>query len=179
MKKTIYAAVAAITITASAFTIALTSNWQIAKDYAVKFDDSKAKGVFETMKGTIVFDEKNPGSAKVDITIDVSSINTGNGLKNKHAKGEKWFDAEKFPTIHFVSTSVAKKANGYEVKGDLQLHGVTKPIAIPFTFQETGSNGTFKGNFKINRNIYGIGKLDEKDPDITTLDITVPVTAKK
>lgn len=57
------------------------------------------------------------------MSIDVASINTGNGMKNSHAKGATWFDVEKYPTINFVSSAISKSATGYEAKGTLEMHG--------------------------------------------------------
>jgi polyisoprenoid-binding protein YceI len=105
----------------------------------------------------------------------VASINTGNGLQNKHAKSDEWFDAAKYPTIHFVSTKVAKTGAGYQVTGNLQIHGVTKPVTIPFTFKRTGAGATFAGTFTVNRSDYGIGKPGGEVPEPVKLDISVPV----
>ena len=179
MKKLIIPILATVFIAASAFTIITATTWTIDPGYAIKFADKNADGVFTEMNGGVVFDETDPATAKFDVSIVVNSINTGNGLKNKHAKSEKWFDAEKYPTIHFVSTAVTKTGSGYQVAGELELHGVKKPLTIPFTFSNAGGKGTFKGTFKLNRTAYGIGEPKGNDKDFTQLDITVPVTSKR
>ena len=170
-----YILIAAVLLTGSAFTFIAAQNWQIADGYNIAFTNDEASGIFKDFKGTITFDENNPATAKFDVTIDVSSINTGNALQNKHAKSDEWFDAAKYPTIHLVSTKVVKAGAAYQVTGNLQIHGVTKPVNIPFTFKRGGAGGTFAGSFTINRSDYGVGKPGGEVPEAVKLDISVPV----
>jgi polyisoprenoid-binding protein YceI len=98
-------------------------------------------------------------------------------MKNKHAKSDKWFDAKQFPSITFISSKFSKAATGYQVDGILELHGVKKPVSIPFTF----AGNTFKGSFSVNRMDYGIGTMEGMSKKVSNeikLDISVPVTKK-
>src|SRR5579862_9969886 len=135
MKKFIYPFAALVLMAASAFTVFKAQDWKINDDYAIKFDGGDPSGEFKGLKGTISFDPKDLASSKFDATIDVATINTGNGMKNTHAKSEKWFDADKYPTIRFTSTSITQTATGYAAVGTLDMHGVQKPVTIPFTFE--------------------------------------------
>src|SRR4051812_16493939 len=114
MKKALYPIAAALIILASAFTI---QDYKISDGYSVKFTAAGASGIFKTLKGEISFDEKNLSTSKFNVTIDVASINTGNGLKNTHAKGDNWLDAKKYPVIKFTSKEITKAGNGYNAKG--------------------------------------------------------------
>jgi polyisoprenoid-binding protein YceI len=175
MKKALYPIAAVLIVIASAFAFIPTQNYKIAEGYAVKFSGSGATGIFKTLKGDVSFDEKNLGASKFNVSIDVASINTGNGLKNTHAKGEKWFDAKKYPSITFVSKEITKTSSGYAAKGTLEMHGVKKDFAIPFTFAKNGNGGTFTGKFNVNRTEFGIGEPGGKVDDVFNLDVTVPV----
>ena len=176
MKRALYPFAAAIILLASAFTFISSQNWKIASGYSIKFSGSGATGIFKDLKGQVIFDEKNLAASKFDVTIDVTSINTGNGLKNTHAKGGKWFDASKYPTIHFTSTKVNKTASGYEAQGELEMHGVKKAFTVPFTFTRSGNGGIFTGNFDVNRVDFGIGEPGGRVDDVFKLNVTVPVT---
>jgi len=175
MNKLIYPAIATLILLGSAFAFVATS-YKIADGYNIEFSSSDAGGVFKTFKGTIVFDEQNPAASKFDVNIDVASINTGNGLQNKHAKSDEWFDAAKYPQIRYTSKSFTKTGSGYQVTGDLQIHGVTKPTAIPFTFQKTATGGVFTGSFTVNRNDFKLGKPGGDVGEQIKIDIKVPVT---
>ena len=175
IKKAIYPLAACIILLASAFTILGAQNYKIAAGYAVKFSAAGATGIFKDLKGQVSFDEQHLSASKFNVTIDVSSINTGNGLKNTHAKGDKWLDAKKYPAITFTSAEITKSGSGYVAKGELTMHGVKKPLSIPFTFTKNGSGGTFAGTFEVNRNDYGIGEPGGKVDDVIKLEVTVPV----
>jgi polyisoprenoid-binding protein YceI len=177
MKKGIIYSIAT-TLVLSSFTFIVFQNWNIAPGYSIKFDGKYAHGSFEKLNGTISFDPLNSGNSKFDVTVDVASINTGIELKNKHAKSDKWFDAEKYPVIHFVSSSVAQSDTGFVVRGELELHGIKKDIAIPFAFRSDDGHSAFYGKFKVNRGDFAIGKTNGKDSDSTAVEVYLPVDAE-
>jgi polyisoprenoid-binding protein YceI len=82
MKKLIYPIAAIAIIIASAFTVIKSQNWKIGEDYSIKFTSEDPSGVFRGLKGNVVFDENDLANSKLDVTVDVSTINTGNGMKN-------------------------------------------------------------------------------------------------
>lgn len=170
-----YTAASVILFTASAFVIRAVTNYKIVdKKYSVKFSTTEAEGIMKGLKGTIKFDESDLASSSMNVSVDVNTINTGNGMKNKHAKDKEWLDAATYPTIKFVSSSFSKTAKGYDVQGNLTLKGVTKKITIPFTFTKAGTGGTFKGGFSVARKDYNI--TTEGVGDVLKIDLTVPVT---
>ena len=173
MKKLNYPIAAILLIFASAFTFIQSQNWKINDDYSVKFTSDDPSGEFKGMKGTINFDEKDLPNSKFEVSIDVATINTGNGMKNTHAKSDKWLDATKYPTIKFTSSAITSTADGYEAKGTLDFHGVQKEIAIPFTFK----NNVFNSSFTINRLDYNVNTAEPAHGAASLkVDINVPVT---
>jgi len=84
--------------------------------------------------------------------VETASISTGNKTKDKHARGGSWLDAEAFPRIGFQSKSFVKTDAGYSVEGQLNIHGVSKTVSIPFTF----SDNVFSGRLTVVREDYGI-----------------------
>lgn len=159
----------------SAFTVNNSMSWQIAEGYSIKFAGTDAEGIFKTMTGDIQFDENNLDASRFSTSIDVASINTGNGMKNKHAVSKKWFDADTYPAITFNSSKFSKTDAGYEVTGTLEIHGTQKEISIPFTF----TDNTFQGEFSVNRLDFGVGTMKGMSKKVSNeikLEISVPVT---
>lgn len=170
-----YFFVAGAFILFSAFTFATLTTWKVANNYAVKFSGTDAEGIFKTLKGDVSFDANDPTSSKFSFTVDVNSINTGNGMKNKHAVSDKWFDAKKYPSITFVSSKITKDDSQYKATGTLSIHGISKQITIPFTFK----NNTIEAKFAVNRMDYKVGTMEgmsKKVSDKISLDVTVPLT---
>lgn len=112
------------------------------------------------MKGNIKFDAKQPSTSLFDITVDVSTIDTDNDRRDGHLRNNDFFDAEKFPTIHLVSTEIKPGADlkHFIFKGNLTIKDVTKPIEFPFTAEGKDGGALFAGDFEIDRIDFGVGK---------------------
>jgi polyisoprenoid-binding protein YceI len=172
MKKIFFPLAIAATMLLSGFTVYTSTSWKIASGYSIKFTSDDPAGVFTSFKGDISFDASDLASSKFDVTIDVNSINMGNGMKNTKSKGEDWFNADKYPTIKFTSSKINKTASGYEAVGTLDMKGVQKPLTIPFTF----ANNTFTGSFNVNREDFKVGAPGGHASSVLKVDVSVPVT---
>src|ERR1700712_6028140 len=140
MKKIIYLLLVISFLGLQAFIVL--STWKVKTEAAsVKFTSGKINGSFKGLKADIVFDKEHPDQAKISATIETPSIATGFFLKNSHAKDA--LGTDKYPTIKFVSTSVAKSEGAFLAKGNLTMKGVTRPATIHFTFDEKGNQGVF------------------------------------
>lgn len=125
---------------------------------------SNVRGEFSKMKGTIDYDEKDPSAIRVEATIEVASINTGEPKRDEHLKSPDFFDAAKYPVITFRSKSARKTANGLAVTGDLTIHGVTKEVIL----QVEGPSPEVRdpwGNFR--RGATAAAKINRKDFGLT------------
>ena len=132
-------------------------NYVIDEAYVVRFDGRGAAGTFRGLAGTLRFDPAQPASAVIDVTVDARTIATGNETKDRHARGEAWFDVDRYPDISFKSTKVRASGEAYVATGELTLHGTRKEIELPFTFSPAATGGgTFRGQFTVDRTDYGI-----------------------
>jgi len=94
------------------------------------FGTSTNRGRFDKKEGTVQFDRAGK-SGKVDVTVDVNSINNGFAPFEKHLKSAELFNAEKFPTIRFVSDKFVFDGDKVtEVQGNLTLLGKTQPVTL-------------------------------------------------
>lgn len=141
-------------------------------------ETSWAFGRFNSFSGEVVFDEKSPEKSSIKITIEMESVDTGIGKRDDHIRSGDFFDAGQFPTSSFTSKSVKKGAGGkYTVTGDLEMHGVTKPVTLDLelTGASSGKRGTlagFYGTFSIKRSDFGITTM----PDALSDEVHVIVS---
>ncbi len=91
---------------------------------------STVHGRFAISEGVIDLDEKEVAGSSVKATINVLSVDTGEAARDTHLKSPDFFDTAKYPTATFTSTKVTKTDEGYDVVGELALHGVTKPVTL-------------------------------------------------
>ena len=175
MKKSKFLLALSTIIVLSAFTFKSSVNWKISDGYSVKFSGTDAEGIFKDLEGDVQFDNANPESSSFMFTVAVNSINTGKGMKNKHAVSDKWFDAAKYPNITFKSSSVSKAGDAFKVTGIMNIHGVSKEMTIPFAF----NNNSFSSQFSVNRMDFGVGTMEGMSKKVSNeikLDVTIPVT---
>jgi polyisoprenoid-binding protein YceI len=178
MKNLIYPMLASVLLVTSAFMSTSTQEWKIASNYSIKFISKDPTGIFKVFKGTIKYDEKDLAGSKFDLSIDVSSISTGNGMMNKKAQIDEWFSAEKFPQITFVSSKIEKTEKGVSIYGDLKIKGTSKPTKINATVTGSGDRMSFEGTFNVKRSDFKVGHKSETVPDIMKIEFEVPVTKK-
>lgn len=154
---------------AAPLALAQTSTWVPDKahsevDFAIlHMSLSNVRGHFGNIGGKIVYDEADIAKSTVDVTIDVSSVDTGVSMRDADLKSANFFDVAQFPTATFVSTSVAKTAGGLTVSGNLTLHGVTKPVVLhvdgptgPVAGMDHKPHMGFSATTTISRTAFGI-----------------------
>lgn len=91
-------------------------------------------GRFNTFIGDFSYDEANPDASTVAVTIDTASIDSNHAERDKHLRGDDFLNVAKYPQATFVSTGYKELGDGKaELKGNLTLHGVTRPITIDVT----------------------------------------------
>ena len=60
-------------------------------------------------------------------------------------KSDKVLDVQRFPEIRFLSTAITPQDGGrHQVRGDLTLHGVTRPVELSVAFSKDRYTGSVK-----------------------------------
>jgi polyisoprenoid-binding protein YceI len=103
---------------------------------------SNPAGQFSQAKGSLKFDPAEPGKSTVEVTIALSTLQTGLPELDEVLRSVQFFDTATFPTATFKSNAVREgaKPGEFAVAGDLNLHGVTKPATLDVTLVKIGKN---------------------------------------
>jgi len=124
---------------------------------------STVRGRFGAVNGTITVDENNPTTAKIDVTVDVSSVDTRQEMRDNHLRSADFFDVANYPTMHFVSKRIEGDVAGtFKVIGDLTIRGTTKQVTLDVTFEGRAKDpwgndrAGFSATGKINRRDFGL-----------------------
>jgi polyisoprenoid-binding protein YceI len=126
---------------------------------------SNVHGRFGGVKGTLVYNEADVTKSTITVTIDTTTVDTGEPARDTHLKTDAFFDVTKFPTATFTSSSVVKNGNRLTVNGNLTLHGVTLPIVLDVEGPSTPVEGAmdhkphsgFSATTTLSRTAFGIG----------------------
>lgn len=130
---------------------------------------STVSGFFKSFEGTVETDSDDFENADISFSIDINSIDTNQTPRDEHLKSAEFFDAATYPHIKFKSTSFKKTDDDeYELKGDLTIKDVTKPVSLNVEFG--GSAADFYGNTKAGFEI--TGKINRKEFGLTWDGVT-------
>lgn len=135
---------------------------------------------FSQGQGTLEFDPANPTRASVTVTIPLSSLNTGVPALDEHLRSEDFFEVTKFPTATFRSTKVEQGGKDrLRVTGELDLHGVKKPVTLEVTVLQVGTNPRtqlptvgFEATTTLKRSDFGLGAYVPQVSDEIRMQIT-------
>src|ERR1700736_250736 len=163
-------AFAALTLLSSGPGFAATTEWKIdpqhsAAQFSVRhLAISTVRGAFSKVTGTVLVDDQNISKSAVNVTIDVSTVDTREPARDKDLRSDHFFDVDHFPTMTFKSTRAEQVSPGkLKVTGDLTIRGNTKqvvldvdgpttPVKDPWGNQRAAVNATTK----INRQDFGV-----------------------
>lgn len=148
------------------------------------FGFSKPSAHFGITEGKLVYDADDASKSSVEVTIPVTAIDTFVPKLDEHLKGADFFDAGKFPTATFKSTSVAAAGtNKLTVTGDLTVKGITKPVTLDVTLNGAGEHPMakkqaigFSATGTIKRTDFGVGAYAPNVSDDVQLRITTEGT---
>jgi polyisoprenoid-binding protein YceI len=168
------------------------AKWTLDKGHSnVKFTVthmvvSEVEGSFRNFDGTVESTKPDFSDAVVNFTVDVSSVDTDNENRDKHLKGDDFFNAEKFPQMVFQSTSFKPLGgNKYQLNGNLTIRDVTKPITFDVIYggsinTQRGAKVGFKATTSINRFDYNLkwDRATEAGNLVVAKDVVVTINAQ-
>jgi len=123
---------------------------------------SRIRGRFRSFQSTVVVTE-NALLSSVEATIDVKSLDTGNGPRDAAVLSSEYLDAENYPQLIFRSTDMRADGENYVLSGDLTIRTVTRPVELKV--QYTGEVTDPFGNERIG--LSAQGEINRKDFDIS------------
>lgn len=130
--------------------------YTLSADSRIDFVGAKVTGThdggFKTFSGTIMLVDNDPALSSIELNIDATSLWTDTEKLTGHLKSADFFDVETHPTATFTSTAiVANDHGGFDITGNLNLHGVEKSITFPATIVLEDGKMTTMAEFAIQR----------------------------
>jgi polyisoprenoid-binding protein YceI len=165
--------------------MAATSQWNIdpahstAQFVVTHLELSDVQGTFTGISGSATIDGDDLSKSNVTASIDVSTLDTGIGMRDDDLKSSNFFDVAKYPAMTFQSTKIEKTGDATaKMTGNLTLHGVTKEVTFDVTFvappaNQAGTRRNVQATATISRKLFGMSadELAIGDNVYITLDI--------
>ncbi len=140
-------------------------------------------GRFNDVGGSFQIDP-DAGKCSFSLTIKTESVDTGNAKRDGHLRSPDFFNVKQFPALTFKSTEVKPIKDGYQVIGDLTLHGVTKSVSFPLVggrkaeFPKGVERTGYSTELSIKRSDFGMDKMVEAIGDEVFISISFEGTKK-
>ncbi len=164
------ALVTGILAIAASLAMAQTSTWAIDPAHSqIEFvvrhmTVSNVHGRFGNIQGNVIVNDVDATKSTVQVTIDMTTLDTGVSQRDTDVKSANFFDVAKFPTATFTSTTVVKNGTHLTVTGNLTLHGITRPVELdvdgpsaPVPGMDHKPHSGFSATTTINRKDFGVG----------------------
>jgi polyisoprenoid-binding protein YceI len=124
---------------------------------------STVRGRFGAVTGSVQVNETDPSKSKIDVTVDINSVDTRQEGRDTHLRSADFFDVENHPTMHFVSKKIeGDVTEDFKVTGDLTIRGTTHEVTLSATLQGRGKDpwgnerAGYEATGKINRKDFGM-----------------------
>jgi len=143
------------------------------------FVQAGAQNTGKFVKFPVALDAVADGSAasKLDVTVDMTTMDTGDKERDDTLRGPDLFNVAKFPQAHFAATQITRTASGFDALGKLTLRGVTKDQHVAFTLRAANEQGQavlyLTGKTIVHRLDFGVGQGDWKSTEWVGADVTV------
>jgi polyisoprenoid-binding protein YceI len=142
--------------------------------FASKYSGDAFTGSFRRFTAEIAFDPAQLPASKIVVSVDMSSVTTGDSDRDETLPTGEWFDTKKFPRATFTSTAIKAAGPGrYTATGNLNIKGVTRPATLAFGLKITGDKAESIGQLTLDRSQFGVGQGQFKGGETIPLAVTV------
>ncbi len=158
-------------------------SWDIIKDksslsFQTKQMGKEISGQVNDFDGLILFDVNNLEQSKIDIKINLNSIDSKGKKRDAKLQEKEWFDIVHYPEARFKSVKIKKLDNGlFEIDGELTIKDVTNRIKLPFELQFYNEQGYERAlaiaEIELNRMSFNLGTGDWSDSSIISHDFSI------
>ncbi len=124
--------------------------WQVIHDESVLgFTTTQQGRPFDgsfDFEAEMRFNADDLDNAAFDVTIDVTSVETGVRDRDRALAEPEFFHFDEFPRAYFRTTSIeAGDSDTYKAHGELTIRDITHEVTLPFTWEEDGNTAQVNG----------------------------------
>ena len=119
-------------------------------------------GFFREVEGSYVFDESTGELSDVSIRVGTDSVFSNDDARDEHVRSRDFLNARRHPDMRFTASSAERlDAQQFEITGELELLGVTRPLTLSATLNKSGDYPIGRGTYAMG--VSATGKLERSD----------------
>jgi polyisoprenoid-binding protein YceI len=104
------------------------------------------------------------GGGRLSVSVRMASLQSRSPYWNERLRSPQWLDAARYPEMTFSSTGIELQGTQRaQVRGELTLHGVTRPLTLSITdidcpeaYAAPGDHCRFLGRGVLSRSEFGL-----------------------
>lgn len=121
---------------------------------------AKFTGAFTRFQVALDFDPARPAEGRLDVTVEVASIDTQDAERDEILRGPDFFQVDAHPQAVFHAGRFERAGDGWRAPGDLTIRGVKRPVPVTFTLATGAGASVMKGGASLKRLAFGLGQGD-------------------
>jgi polyisoprenoid-binding protein YceI len=131
--------------------LAHAGNWSVIHEesrlgFTATQTGSEFSGRFRDFDADMTFHADDLAASAFDVTVDVTSVDTGSNDRDSTLADKPWFWFEKFPRARFQTKRIVhKEGDEYEAVADLTIKSNTHEVTLPFTWTRRGDSARIEG----------------------------------
>jgi len=173
----------------SSSSVAAVTSWTVDKAasriaWSTTFQGEAINGGFAGYTAQITFDPDMLDKSHVKVAIDLSSVASGDNDRDGTLKSDQFFNVASFPkAVYEASKFTRSDATHFIAHGKLSLHGVSRPLDLPFSLTINNGTADMSGAIDLDRTAFSVGSGDyaktDAIPAVVKVNITVKAKASK
>ncbi|MDZ7748486.1 MAG: YceI family protein [Halofilum sp. (in: g-proteobacteria)] len=170
---------------------ALAGNWKVLHEqstlgFTATQTGSEFDGTFQ-FSADMTFYRQRPDDSAFDVTVDITSVETGSDDRDSTLADQAWFWFEKYPKAHFRTKRIVHEGGDrYEAVADLTIKSITHEVVLPFTWTQDGDiaemqgqvTAIMNGGLTMDRTRWDVGTGDWSSGDTVGRKVDVHVDLK-
>ncbi len=177
MKSALLAAAAALLVSHTADAAPWSVDYGKSRlGFSVLWSNEPFSATFKKWNAVIDFNPSDLPHAHAGVTIDLASAESDEADFDSGLKGPEGFDTSRFATAHFETTRISQKSgNSYVAEGTLELHGISRKVAVPFTLAISGKTAHMTGTARVLRTDFNLGHGIWAAPDPVAHEVSINI----
>lgn len=151
--------------------VANNNNSHIA--FHFRIEDSKFTGYFADFSARYCWQGEAPETGNINVSVNMTSVKTGNSDLDTGMQEQDALDTADFPTAHWVTQSISKHGDNYQVQGKLTIHGISKQQNGSFQLKRQNHGWQLTGSSTLNRMDYQLGTGQYNDTSFIPAEVKV------
>lgn len=160
-------------------TTAHAGNWVILPEssrlgFTATFEGAEFDGEFRRYQAELRFDPADLEHSRFEVTVDITSADTGSSDLNEGMALPEWFNFQRYPRATFVTSAIRRLGpDRYEARGALTIKGIEREVTLPFRWQRSGDQAEIEGETVMRRTDFKLGEGEWASGAALGLDVRV------